>query len=113
LEIEIVEGAGFCSQDCLLGHCKEYKNRENIRQEEEKKNEEKIESGKRLVTQIQLAIVDLTNRINKLEKKERGLELDIDVLPSEEKVGFFRRIAQNLGLAKKNSPHDRLAEVRR
>src|SRR2546423_794459 len=46
LEVEIVEGAGFCSRDCLLGHCKEHKSREKIRQGEEKKNEEKIESGK-------------------------------------------------------------------
>src|SRR5262249_26263020 len=36
LEIEIVEGAGFCSQDCLLNYCKEYKGREKTRQEQEK-----------------------------------------------------------------------------
>jgi hypothetical protein len=113
LEIEIVEGAGFCSQDCLLGHCKEYKNRDKTRQEEEKKNEEKIASGKRLITQVQLAIGDLMNKVNRLERKEKELELDIDILPSEEKIGFFRRMAQNLGLAKKNSPHAKLAEIKR
>ena len=113
LEIEIVEGAGFCSQDCLLNHCKEYKNREKSRQEEEKKNEEKIESGKRLITQIQLAIGDLMDKVNRLEKKEKELELDIDILPVEESAGFFRRIAQNLGLAKKITPRAKLAEIKR
>jgi hypothetical protein len=113
LEIEIVEGAGFCSQDCLLGHCKEYKNREEALREEEKKSEEKIAGGKKLITQIQLAIADLLSKVNRLENKEKELELDIDILPAEERLGFFRRIARNLGLVKKSSPHTKLAEIKR
>lgn len=67
-----------------------------------------------MVTQIHLAIGNLRNRINNLIKKEKELELDIDALPAEKKAGFFRRIAQNLGLAKKeSSPSDKLAEVKR
>ena len=112
LEIEIVEGAGFCSQDCLLNHCREYKNRDKIRQEEEKENEEKIRSGKKLITQIQLVVSELIDKINKLEKKEEELELNIDTLSSEEKTGFFRRVMQGLGLVKKNDPHTRLAEIK-
>ncbi|CAI2162230.1 17152_t:CDS:2 [Funneliformis geosporum] len=77
LEVKIVEGAGFCSQECLLSHCKEYKKWQTIG--------------------------NLRNRINNLIKKEKELELDIDALPAEKKAGFFRRIAQNLGLAKKES----------
>ena len=42
LDIEVTEGAEFCSQECLLGYCKEAKNRRKIRQEEEKKSKEKI-----------------------------------------------------------------------
>lgn len=113
LEIEIVEGAGFCSQACLLEHCKEHKNREKLRQEEERRSEEKIESGKRLVTKVQLAIGDLISRINRLERREKELELEIDNFPSEERAGFFRRIAQSLGLVKKIGLHDKLAEIKR
>ncbi|CAG8476794.1 884_t:CDS:2 [Ambispora leptoticha] len=49
LEVEIAEKAGFCSKECLLGHCKEYKKRENLYREEEKKVEQKIENDKKLV----------------------------------------------------------------
>lgn len=114
LEVKIIEGAGFCSRDCLLNHCKEYKNREEIRQEGDKKIEERIESNKKLITQIYLVIGNLRNRINNLIKREKELKLDIDILPSEEKIGFFRRVAQNLGLVKKeSSPSDKLAEIKR
>jgi hypothetical protein len=114
LEVKIVEGAGFCSQECLLSHCKEYKKWQSLHQKEEQKNEEKIQNKKKLVTQIHLAIGNLRDRINNLIKKEKELELDIDALPSEKKEGFFRRIAQSLGLAKKeSSPSDKLAEIKR
>jgi hypothetical protein len=114
LEVEIVEGAGFCSQECLLGHCKEYKKWVKLRQEEEEKIEEKIESNKRLVARIHLAIGNLRSKVNRLAKKEKELALGIDTFPSEKKVGFFRQIAQNLGLAKKeSSPNDKLVEYKR
>ncbi|CAG8535232.1 1748_t:CDS:1, partial [Paraglomus occultum] len=70
LGIVIPEGAAFCSQECLLNHCKEYKNREKLRQAEEKRNKEKIAQDKKMVTEIQGRMADLTERINRLERRE-------------------------------------------
>ncbi|MEG7979095.1 MAG: hypothetical protein NY202_04275 [Mollicutes bacterium UO1] len=114
LRIDITEGAVFCSQQCLLSYCKEYKNREKMRQDEEKKIKEKIENDRRVVTEIQERIDHLTERINKLERRERELEL----LPSENLVekennGFWHRLGQKLGLAKKPNPLSKLEMVRK
>src|SRR6185369_16485711 len=99
LGIEIAEGAAFCSQECLLNHCKEYKNREKLRQVEEKRNKEKIASDKKMITEIQEQRANLTERINRLEKRERELELspEGDQVERPENVGFFRRLGQKLG----------------
>jgi len=115
LGIEISEGAAFCSQSCLLGYCKEYKNREKLRQEEEKRNKEKIEKDRKMVTEIQGRISNLTERINRLERRERELELspDNDQVERPENIGFFRRLGQRLGLAKKPNPLSKLERVRK
>ena len=36
LGIEIAKGAAFCSQECLLSYCKEYRKHEELRQKERK-----------------------------------------------------------------------------
>ncbi|CAG8583337.1 9068_t:CDS:1 [Cetraspora pellucida] len=115
LGIEIVEGAAFCSQECLLNYCKEYKNREKMRQEEEKKNKEKIARDRQMITEIQGQIANLTSRINRLEQRERELELLPESYQVErpENTGFWRRLGQKLGLAKKPSPLSRLERVRK
>src|SRR5947199_1875266 len=74
LGIETPRGAEFCSQECLLGYCKEYKNREKIRQEEEKKRREKIESDRNLVTKIREEMTKMMREINNLESREKELE---------------------------------------
>jgi len=78
LNIEVIEGAEFCSQECLLGYCKEYRKREKLRQEEEEKRKIKIESDRKLVTEIQGKIGNLVKRINELERKGRELELSAE-----------------------------------
>lgn len=115
LGVETPEGAEFCSQECLLGHCKEYKNREKMRQEEEKKHREKIESDKKLVTKIQEEMTEMTKRINNLESKERELELSTnsDLYQTKESPGFFRRLGQKIGFIKKDSTVSSLEEIRK
>ncbi|CFW93041.1 protein of unknown function [endosymbiont DhMRE of Dentiscutata heterogama] len=115
LGIEIVEGAAFCSQECLLNYCKEYKNREKMRQEEEKRNKEKIARDRQMITEIQGQIASLTARINRLEQRERELELlpEGDQVERPENDGFWRRLGQKLGLVKKPSPLSRLERVRK
>jgi len=58
-----------------LNYCKEYKNREKLRQAEEKRNKEKIAQDKKMITEIQGQMANLTERINRLERRERELEL--------------------------------------
>jgi len=115
LGISIPEGAAFCSQECLLNYCKEYKNREKLRQEEEKRNKEKIAKDRRAITEIQGRIADLTERINRLERRERELELlpESDQIENPENVGFFRRLGQKLGLAKKPHSLSKLERLRK
>lgn len=115
LNIEVIEGAEFCSQECLLSYCKEYKNREKLRQEEEKKSEAKIASDRKLVTEIQGKIGNLVKRINELEGKEKELELSVENIRGEENknIGFFRRLGQKIGLAKKTTPHSLLEEAKK
>ena len=115
LGIEIAEGAVFCSQECLLNHCKEYKNREKLRQAEEKKNKEKIAQDKKMITEIQGQMANLTERINRLERRERELELspEGDQVERPENAGFFRRLGQKLGLVKKPNPLSKLERVRK
>lgn len=90
LGIEITKGATFCSQKCLLDYCKEYKNREKLRQEEEKRSKEKIDKDRQMVTEIQKQMSHLTERINRLERKERELELtpESDQIEKPENAGF-------------------------
>ncbi|CAG8741221.1 36916_t:CDS:2, partial [Racocetra persica] len=115
LGIEIAEGAAFCSQECLLNYCKEYKNREKMRQEEEKRNKEKIARDRQMITEIQGQIASLTARINRLEQRERELELlpEGDQVERPENDGFWRRLGQKLGLVKKPNPLSRLERVRK
>ncbi|CAG8559507.1 9409_t:CDS:2, partial [Cetraspora pellucida] len=115
LGIEIVEGAAFCSQECLLNYCKEYKNREKMRQEEEKRNKEKIARDRQMITEIQGQIASLTARINRLEQRERELELlpEGDQVERPENDGFWRRLGQKLGLVKKPNPLSRLERARK
>ena len=97
LAIEVVEGAEFCSQECLLNYCKEYKKREKSRQDEEEKNKEKIANDRQLVTQIQARLGMLVKKINDLERKERELEITVQMTLPEEKKGFFYSLGQRLG----------------
>ncbi|CAJ0869080.1 11257_t:CDS:10 [Entrophospora sp. SA101] len=114
LEIEVTEGAVFCSQECLLGYCREYKNREKLCQEEEKRNKEKIENDRKKLTEIQERITELTEKINSLERKERELELVPENNPvGKEEVGFFRRLGQKIGLVKKPNPLSKIERVRK
>jgi len=115
LGIEIAEGAAFCSQECLLGYCKEYKNREKLRQEEGKRSKEKIEKDKVMIGEIQGRIANLTERINRLERRERELELapENDQIEKPENRGFWHRFGQKLGLAKKPNPLSRLERIRK
>ncbi|CAH1755721.1 4973_t:CDS:2 [Entrophospora sp. SA101] len=105
LGIEIAEGAAFCSQECLLGYCKEYKNREKLRQEEGKRSKEQIEKDKMMVSEIQGRIANLTKRINKLERREYELELT----PESDQI----EKTENKGLVKKPNPLSRLERVRK
>lgn len=115
LDIEVPEGAEFCSQECLLGYCREYRKREKLRQEEEKRNKEKIVADRKLVSEIQTGIRDLTKKINELERKERDLMLASgDVWENEtKKVGFFQRLGQKFGWVKDNSPRLVLERVKK
>ena len=115
LGIEIAEGAVFCSQECLLNYCKEYKNREKLRQEEEKRNKEKIAKDRKAITEIQGQIANFTERINRLERRERELELSPEgsQIESLENVGFFRRLGQKLGFIKKPHPLSKLERLRK
>ena len=105
LEIELVEGAEFCSQECLLNYCKEYKNWKKLHHEEEKKNKEKIEQDKKIITEIQGKIENLIIKINRLEKKERELELSEGFNRQAKKKGFLHRLGRKLGLVKEESLH--------
>ena len=112
LGIDIPKGAEFCSQECLTGYCKEYKNREKIRQEKERENKSKIEEGKKEVAKIQMSIANLMRRLNKLERKKSLLELSKESFQERSKnIGFFRRLGQNLGLLKDNSPRSLLERI--
>ncbi|CAG8638201.1 6162_t:CDS:1, partial [Ambispora gerdemannii] len=106
LAIEVLEGAEFCSQECLLGYCKEYKNREKLRVEEKKKNEEKIAEDTRVLTEAQTRVARLQGKINELERKEQEMELlrkeGIDAA-EEKKPSSWQRFWQKVGLAKKTS----------
>jgi len=115
MEVEVVEGAEFCSQACLLGYCEEYKSREALYQKEEKKTKKKIENCKNLVSEYMKEKTNLTERINKLRKREKELELSLsDIQLDEPKPGFFRRLGQKLGLVReKVSPQSKLEEIRR
>jgi hypothetical protein len=115
LGVEINEKARFCSQECLLSYCKEYKKRKEIRQNEERKIKGNIENNKKLVTEIQGRMADLTTKLNHLETKERKLQLNFDdyaFSKKEEEVGFFKRLAQNLGLVKKKDNISPLEKAR-
>ena len=115
LGVEVNEKARFCSQECLLSYCKEYKNREEIRQNEEKKIKNNIINNKRLVTEIQSKMTDLTTKLNQLERKEKELELNFneyDFLKKKEEVSFFKRLARSLGLVKKNDNISPLEKVK-
>jgi hypothetical protein len=115
LGVEINEKARFCSQECLLSYCKEYKKREEVRQNEERKIKGNIENNKKLVTEIQGKMTDLTDKLNHLERRERELELNFDdyaFSKKEEEVGFFKRLAQNLGLVKKSDNISPLEKAR-
>lgn len=109
LNIQVTEGAEFCSQECLLGYCKEYRNRELLRQEEEKKNKLKIENDRKLLTEIQTRVGFLMKKINELEKKERELAITVETTPRKENKGLFRW----LGWTKDNSPQAMLENVRK
>jgi len=112
LGIDIPKGAEFCSQECLAGYCKEYKNRERLRSEKERENKNKIEEGKKEVAKIQMNIANLMKRLNKLERKKNQLELSKEIFREGSKnIGFFRRIGQNLGLLKDNSPRSLLERI--
>jgi hypothetical protein len=115
LGIELAEGVSFCSQKCLWGHCKEYKKREKMRQEEREKIRNKIEKDREVVTEIQGQITNITEKINKLQKREWELELLPESGSAEkpEKPGFFRRLGQKLGLAKKPNPLSKIERVRK
>jgi len=106
LGIEIPKEARFCSQECLLDYCKEYKDKEKFRQEEERKIKEKIENDRRRVTQIQERVGTLVKRINNLEKRKRELELLEKNSRGEENrsPGFFGRILLRMGLIKEKDP---------
>ena len=58
---------------------------------------------------------NLTEKINKLRKREKELELSLsDVQLDEPKPGFFRRLGQKLGLVReKGSSQSKLEEARR
>jgi len=112
LGIDIPKGAEFCSQECLAGYCKEYKNRERLRSEKERENKNKIEEGKKEVAKIQMNIANLMKRLNKLERKKNQLELSKEIFRGRGKnIGFFRRFGQNLGLLKDNSPRSLLERI--
>jgi hypothetical protein len=112
LGIDIPQGAEFCSQECLTGYCKEYKNREKLRHEKERENKNKIEEGKKEVAKIQMNIANLMKRLNKLERKKTQLELlKGNSQEGSKNVGFFRRLGQNLGLLKDNSPRSLLERI--
>ncbi|WNE40557.1 MAG: hypothetical protein mread185_000014 [Mycoplasmataceae bacterium] len=116
LGIEIDEKAEFCSQECLLSYCKEYKKKEELRQNEEKKIKGNIENNKKLVSEIQNKMTGLTNELNRLSRKETELELNFDNYSTpkkEEAVGFFKRFAQRLGLVKKSDDISPLERVKR
>ena len=115
LGIVIPEGAAFCSQECLLSHCKEYKNREKLRQAEEKRNKEKITQDKKMITEIQGRMASLTERINRLERRERELELlpEGNQIEKPEEAGFLRRLGQKLGLVRKPHPLSKLERIRK
>jgi hypothetical protein len=115
LGIEIVKGAEFCSRKCFLDYCKDYEKHEKFRQEKKKENRGKIEYGQLLISKVQDEITSLIEKIDKLEKKE----LELEMIPPErireekEKVGFFRRLFQKIGLAEKTDPASLLEKVKK
>ena len=86
-----------------------------MRQEEREKIRNKIERDRKVVTEIQGQITSLTEKINKLQRREWELELLSESGQAEkpEKVGFFRRLGQKLGLAKKSNPLSRVERLRK
>jgi hypothetical protein len=115
LGIELAEGTAFCSQKCLWSHREEYKKREELRQKEREKIENKVERDRKKVTEIQGQITDLTERINKLQKREWELELSPENSQVEkpENAGFFRRLGRKLGLVKKPNPLSKIERIRK
>ncbi|CAI2167682.1 18445_t:CDS:2 [Funneliformis geosporum] len=115
LGIEIVKGAEFCSRKCFLDYCKDYEKHEKFRQEKKKENRGKIEYGQLLISKVQDEITSLIEKIDKLEKKE----LELEMIPPErireekEKVGFFRRLFQKIGLAEKTDSASLLEKVKK
>ncbi|WNE40313.1 MAG: hypothetical protein GBAus27B_000380 [Mycoplasmataceae bacterium] len=114
LGVEVNEKARFCSQECLLSYCKEYKKREEVRQNEERKIKGNIENNKKLVTEIQGRMTDLTSKLNSLERREKELDLSFDDYESSKKkeIGFFKKLAQSLGFIKKSDNFSPLEKTR-
>ena len=113
--IEIAKGAEFCSRKCFLNYCKEYRRYEELREEEKKRNRKRIEDDQNLIGKIQNKITNLIEKIDKLEKKELELELTPPekIQEETEKVSFFRRLLQKLGLVKKTDAASLLEKVKK
>ena len=94
LGIEIPEGAQFCSQECLLDFCKEYKIKEKLRQKEKEKSHKRVENDRKKITEIQGKIGVLVKRINNLERRQGELKLLEKNSQGEERktLSFFGRI---------------------
>ncbi|CAI2173981.1 254_t:CDS:2 [Funneliformis geosporum] len=82
---------------------------------EKVKIREKVERDRKEINEIQGQITNFTERINRLKRKEKELELLPESNPVEhpKKVGFFRRIGQSLRLVKKPNPLSKLERVKK
>ncbi|MCE8162648.1 MAG: hypothetical protein I3273_02270 [Candidatus Moeniiplasma glomeromycotorum] len=114
--IRIVEGAKFCSQDCLSKYCEKYKKWNRDQQIKREKHQAKINHNKKILTQLQEAETELQKKINDLEKQEqtaKSLYEEEMLNGGTKKTSGWQSFLQKLGIRKANNPLSNLRRIKK
>ncbi|KLL02520.1 MAG: hypothetical protein MRERC_1c126 [Mycoplasmataceae bacterium RC_NB112A] len=118
--VRVVEGARFCSQECLYKYCEKYRKWNHDRQIKREKHQSKIACNKRILTQLQEEETNLQKRINDLERREQVTKDLYDEEIREKmltrgikKPSRWQRFLQKLGIKKTNSTLDNLQRIKK
>ena len=115
LNIKLAEGVKFCSGGCLESYRIEHENQKRFRQEIVEKIQKKVVESKEILTKAQNRVTKLRAKVNELEEKEWRIKLlqkEGIYNPQTEKVGFWKRLGQKLGLVKSTSQSSELAVIK-